>query len=108
MGKNCTSDYTGVSRHGSDRMRQRIGFNKRAVERTAKIAYLKGITNKNISGSFRRYLDEVAAKEGNIQIRIHGNYVYLFGLNGVLVTVLEVPRQFRQVVKNLRRRRKNA
>ncbi len=83
-----------VSRHASERMRERCGLPKSAIEKTARRAFEKGHKREDFSGSFRRYLDKEFHKaEGDL--RIHGNHIWVF-MHGTLVTVWGIPSPYRK------------
>lgn len=81
-----------VTRHGEQRMRERVGLPKKAVRRAAARAISDGLSRAEAEGALRRYMDWLYHRgRGEMDnIRIYGNNVFMFaGLT--LVTVLTVP-----------------
>jgi len=96
-----------VTSHGTARTRQRCGIKKKSVQRIAAIAFKKGISIKDTTGSLNRYLQYLYHyNETADNIRIYGDKVYIFCGN-VLVTVLNVPHKYKNRVNMLMRERKH-
>ncbi len=92
-----------VTDHASLRMRKRCGIPKKSVHRIAQSALDEGITHKECTGGLKRYIDGVFLEHHNGgKIRIYHNYVYIFTLTDTLITVLELPHKFRNVVNKLK------
>ena len=89
-----------ISDHAYKRIKERCGLPKKAVERSAMIAFRKGLTHKESTGSLKRYFDYLflSHKKGT-NIRLYGNHVYVFSQNS-LVTVLPLPNEHKKSLKN--------
>lgn len=88
---------TVVTDHAEERVRKRLGLNRKAVDRQAQAALEKGARPSQFSGSFRRYLDGVALKERKANnLRVHAGSLYLFA-DAVLITCWPVPPKYRKV-----------
>lgn len=85
---------TSVTRHGERRVRGRLGLPKRAVEAAAERAWAEGNPRRRFTGSIRRYLDRVAAREPNRALRVHGTALYIFDPAGNLVTAWPLPAKY--------------
>jgi hypothetical protein len=96
-----------VTHHGTKRIRERCGIKAKGVDRLAKIAFEKGLTHSETKGELKRYITSLYFynKTAN-NIRIYGDKVYIF-CDEVLVTVLDLPRTYRNIVNKLMRRRDN-
>lgn len=88
-----------VTKHGHNRIRQRAGIPKRAVERMTKAALEKGISPTDTRGSLKKYLAFIYAK-GNGRannLKIYANKVFVFD-GEVLVTILNLPPKYQRLV----------
>jgi hypothetical protein len=78
-----------VTKHAEKRMRQRLGLNKKSVQRMAEKALEEGIAHSDSKGRLHKYLDWQALSCGNkCKWRIYGEYIYCFSMQDVLITVL--------------------
>lgn len=91
-----------VSKHASDRVRERLGMPKKAVTRLAEQAFDKGMRRADFSGSFRRYLDATffAERKGN-NMRVYGHHLFLFQ-DDTLITAWIVPPKYRALAEKSR------
>lgn len=90
-----------VSRHGRERAVQRLGIPRRAVERMARRAFAAGVERLQTKGDLRRYLDNkyrIEAREPQY-MRVYGEHVYIFGLDGTFVTTWRLPSSLRRLVR---------
>jgi hypothetical protein len=90
-----------VSNHATDRMSERCGLNKKSSERLSKLALENGISHNDTVGSLNRYLTKLFFynKTAN-NIRIHGEYVYIF-CDDILITVIPLDNKYKKVVRNI-------
>lgn len=107
-----------VSRHGYERMKERMGFNKSAARRMSQRAYKEGVGVHNSNGALQRYLEskDDYYPDNNI-IRIYGNAVYCFkyGQYGedestsylMLVTVYPLPKKYNSRANGYQRKMRN-
>jgi hypothetical protein len=85
-------------------MRKRCG---KSMDRLADIAFEKGLTHAETSGSLHAYLTSLYFYNGTADnIRIYGDKVYIF-CNQVLVTVLDLPNKYKNAVRKLMDRREH-
>lgn len=98
-------DNVTVTRHAEKRIRQRLGINKSATERTAEKALERGVTHAEAKGKLHRHLDGIfllTYKPTNL--RVYNHSVYLF--NGTtLITVLPLPNRFWAYADKLQKRK---
>lgn len=88
-----------VSRHAKQRLKERCGLNKKAVQRMAETAFEKGVRHDETCGQLNKWfttLFHVNSAANNI--RIYGNFAYIF-CDNTLVTVLSVPKRLQKQVK---------
>ena len=96
-----------ITKHGSDRTRERIGIPKKAVDRAAAIAFEKGLKHSDTCGGLKRYLDYLYFRgdgEAN-NMRVYGDHIYMFH-DTTLITVLSVPPEHRKQAVYLQRKMK--
>ena len=68
-----------ITDHAYDRMKERLGWNKKAGARMAQKAYINGVTHGATRGSLHRYLDSVYLAYHNAsQMRIYGEALFIF------------------------------
>jgi hypothetical protein len=85
-----------LSHHGAARGKERAGLDRRALERTAGKALSHGLRPRDTTGSLRRYLDRLSIAHPGKHPRVHASHVFVFGSNDVLVTVMELPHNYRR------------
>ena len=89
-----------ITDHAYQRMKERMGLNKKAAKRMMSIVYKSGICKDNTTGQLSKYLearDESYEREGN-RVLIYGEMVYCFADYkdvSVLVKVYRVPNHLR-------------
>ena len=84
-----------VTKHGSGRVRERMGVPKRAVEKMAMDALAKGKRHSDFSGSMRRYLDGVFLQYGTANnMRVFSQHLFLFR-DDTLITAWALPSKYR-------------
>lgn len=93
----------GLTKHGDDRLKSRLGLNKKARKRQAHRALEKGIPHEKCTGELRKYLDDRCKKypQQNAYLVVYGDHIYVFcdlkddGTRS-LVTVLHLPHSLRK------------
>lgn len=106
-----------ISKHAYDRMKERLGINKKAARRLAYRAFENGIECSKASGKLRRYLlsREDAYEHYDSKVIIYGDAVYCFarnhhgdniGVESSLVTVLLLPNDLKKQAHNTVKRMK--
>lgn len=94
------------SAHANTRMKERLSLNTSASQRLAAIAYENGISQKDASGKLQKYFCYLALHTGkSLTMRIYGRHVYLFGGDKILVTVLQLPKQYHEIVDKIMKRK---
>lgn len=96
-----------VSMHAEKRMIERLGINKRAVQRLAEKAYKDGIRHKDAVGRLKKWMTYRFSQNRNANnMRVYGEFLYVFCGN-ILVTVYIVPNELRKLV-SISAKNKNA
>jgi hypothetical protein len=94
-----------ITNHAKHRAKERCGIKAKGVERLASIAFEKGLTHAETKGPLNAYITSLYFyNETANNIRLYGDKVYIFS-GRVLVTVLDTPRKYRQLVQKLINRR---
>lgn len=93
-----------ITDHAYDRMRERLGWNKKAGTRMAQKAYTDGLTHGETRGSLHRYLEKVYWSYCNANtMRIYAEALFIF--NGTkLITVYALPTKYRKLMQQKERR----
>jgi len=84
-----------VTKHGGQRIRERLGIPKKAVAKLAEKALTEGATHAQFAGRMKRYLDRVFLDHRNANnMRVLNGYLFLFyGEN--LITCWALPQSVR-------------
>ncbi len=91
-----------VSHHGRKRMRERCG---KSMDRLAEIAFERGLTHADTSGSLKKYMDYLYFHNCTANnIRLYGGKVFIF-CNEILVTVFDIPPKYKHIAYKLLERR---
>lgn len=86
-----------ITQHGMDRLSERSGKPKRAIQKLANDALSKGKKHSEFSGSFKRYLDGVFLDHRNAtNMRVYAAQLFLFR-DDVLITAWQIPPKYRGV-----------
>ena len=96
-----------VTEHAIARAKERLGWNADAVSRMAVKAFNEGIQHSETSGRLNKYFTSLYFKATSANnIRIYGEHVFLF-CNNRLVTVLQLPRDLRNSVHSISKKKKS-
>ena len=86
-----------ITDHAYDRMKERLGWNKKAAERMAQKAFQEGIQHWETKGSLHRYLDSIYLSHRNATaMRIYGQAIFIFK-EDKLLTVYAMPPKYRRM-----------
>lgn len=101
----CKKKYIHITNHAKKRLRQRNGINKKSINRIAEKAYYHGLKHSETTGNLNKWITKLyfMYKKAN-SIRIYGDKAYLFA-NSNLITVLQVPSNLLQIVKENKKRK---
>lgn len=95
-----------ITRHAEQRIRERMGLNKKSIERMAQKAYDNGIKHSETKGRLRKYITKVYFQNENANnIRLYGNMLYIFS-NERLITVFYLPRDLTKNLQDMVKREK--
>lgn len=97
-----------LSMHACKRARQRFQWNTNTLERMAQRALISGLKRDNTKGNLKKYLDEKYEKYPDKKhFYLYGKTVYLFSDEKKLITMWQLPHQFRSLAKVLREKLQN-
>lgn len=89
-----------VSTHGEERIRKRIGINKKSAERQARLALERGLYEDQLSGYLRQWVQD---HSDSVQYSpktcvLYNNALFIYGTDNVLVTSLKIPQHIQKLV----------
>lgn len=88
-----------ITEHAVLRAKERLGINKKSLDRLATKAYTKGICHADTKGTLNKYITSIWVQKKNCNnIRIFGEHLFLFSDN-VLVTLYVIPSDLKRYVK---------
>lgn len=104
-----------VTDHAAKRIRERLGLNKKSIQRNAQTAWYKGMRREEAGSRLRKYLDGMFFEEmrlsggkNKLDLRVHGEYVYLFDRwqdnNWGLITLWKLPGNLRKLYNAQRKK----
>ena len=85
-----------VSGHAYKRARERIHWNRNALNKMSVLAYTNGLRRYELKGRLKHFINElVEDTEKKPQIRIYGEVLYIFR-HQTLVTLYQIPSDLRK------------
>jgi hypothetical protein len=96
MGSKITLELI-ITTHAYKRAKERMGLSKQAFDTMALKAFVTGKEAADCKGLLRKWLTDKMNTHGSSNIRIYGNYAYVFA-EYVLVTVLHIPNDLKQMI----------
>lgn len=94
------------TRHGSKRIRERVGVNKKVVDKLAQKALEEGISHKDTVGSLKKYISSLYLKYRVANnIKVYNRKLYLFKFDK-LITVLNLPHIYHKIEDKLKKKLK--
>jgi len=98
-------EKSALTHHARQRLKQRVGLNKKSANRVADRALGLGLRHAELKGSLIKYANELYLKNKNINnLRIYGEHVYLFH-DYVLITVFHLPRNLKKIAHKINNNR---
>lgn len=78
-----------VTKHAEQRIRERMGINKRAVRRAAQKALDEGAMHSECAGAMKKWLDKQAiAYDRKMKWRVYSGFVWAFTFDDALITII--------------------
>lgn len=95
------------TRHSKKRIRQRVGINKKSVEKLATSALTNGIPAKETTGQLKAYLTKINMRDRpSNNIRVYNRIIFVFN-NDRLITVFNLPTKYHKFEDAIKQKRKN-
>lgn len=89
--------------HAAERLKERLGATKDSAHRIAQNALDRGMWHSEARGGFKRYLDSLyLSHRVAANMRIYRDAVFLFDAACRLITVVPLPRKYRDLAKRAR------
>ena len=95
---------TRLTRHSKDRMKERAGIPSSAQEKAAEKAWKQGICKNDVAGKLHRYLVSIKRDQPGHALRIWAEKIWCFTAGGVLITILNLPREFARAANSAKRK----
>jgi len=94
-----------ITKHAFERGKERLGFNKKALERITNKAFQEGISHKDTKGKLHRYLTKLYFKDKfrAENIRIYGDAIFIIQKKR-LITIYNLPKEFRNTIKRIKKK----
>ena len=97
-----------VTNHAEERFNERLDIKSASrKERQSKLAYERGIGRNDVLGVSKRLIDYIVYtedKERCTEVKIYAGALYIFGLNGALITVYKLDKEFSKLYEGARRK----
>lgn len=86
-----------LTEHAKARFSERTNIKRSTAEKNAERAFEHGVDRTEVSGGLRRYLDKKFHSRSCYRVlKVYCGYVYVFGAGGQLITMFEVPVEYRK------------
>jgi len=86
-----------LTEHAKARFSERTNIKRSTAEKNAERAFEHGVDRTEVSGGLRRYLDKKFHSRNCYRLlKVYCGYVYVFGAGGQLITMFEVPVEYRK------------
>lgn len=80
-----------LTKHASDRVIERMGINKKSVDRVAHLALERGYAHSETKGNLNKFINKLFLAHGNANnIKVYNSHAFMF-INEKLVTVIKLP-----------------
>lgn len=96
-----------VSEHAAERAKERAGLSLSAVTRLATRALERGVRPKDVSGNARAWLDRLSLEHRSSTV-VYGAFAFVFGHHNTLITLFQVPNEFKPVFLKAAKRKEAA
>lgn len=97
-----------VTNHAEERLNERLDIKSASrKERQSKLAYERGIGRNDIFGVSKKLIDYIVYTENKgccTEVKIYAGALYVFGLDGALITVYKLDKEFSKLYEGARRK----
>lgn len=97
-----------ITRHAEQRLKERVGLGKKALQRTAEAAYDKGIKHCETTDNHNKWDTSLYFANRNANnIRLYNDKAWIFS-DQKLITVIQVPVSLKSSLKEMLDHKKNS
>ena len=103
-----------ITKHGSERIRERIGVNKKSALRQAELALSRGLKHSDTKGRLKKWIDSKVlthkrSKHAFNEIRIYNSKLFVFESEDIenLITVIEIPNNLKDIANKINKKKKS-
>jgi len=90
-----------VTHHAEKRVRERVGVNKKTVQKVSNRALKEGLAHCELTGKLKKFISELYLRNSTANnIKIYGEKVYIFRRN-ILITVVPLPHHLKKLANKL-------
>ncbi len=95
-----------ITKHAEQRLKERVGLNKKALQRAAEAAYSKGIRHQETTGNLKKWVTSLYFnnKAAN-NIRLYNGKAWIFA-EQKLITVIQVPASLQNSLRKMSERKR--
>lgn len=94
-----------VTKHGSKRVKSRLGIPKKSIDRQFKLALSRGKQQKDLKGNLAKWATKVALSQDNPHsIALYNGHAFVYAKKDgepILITVLPIPQNLMREFKAL-------
>lgn len=95
-----------ITKHAEQRLKERVGLNKKALQRAAETAYDKGIKHQETTGNLNKWVTSLYFNNCTANnIRLHNGKAWIFA-GQKLITVIQVPASLQNSLRETSERKK--
>ena len=95
-----------MTKHGEERIRERCGLPKKAVNKMAETAFQKGLNHSDCTGRLGKYLDNLFFNgKGWGYIKLYAEKVWIYTKEQDLITVFNIPSPHKSAFNKIMKRR---
>lgn len=104
---------TTITKHGSERVRERIGVNKKSTLRQAELALERGLTHSDTKGKLEKWVNSKTLThkvkgKAFCEYRIYNSKLFVFenAESNKLITVIEIPNNLRKIADKINKQKR--
>lgn len=97
-----------ITKHGSERFSERLDIKSASKkERQSKLAYERGFGRNDVLGVSKKLIDFIVNtenREGCVEVKVYCGALYIYGMNGNLITVYKLDKECNKLYEGARRK----
>lgn len=96
-----------ITKHAEQRLKERMGLNKKVLQRAAETAYDKGVKHQETTGNLKKWVTSLYFNnQAANNIRLYNGKAWIFA-EQKLITVIQVPASLQDSLREMSERKKN-